>query len=84
MTPKQIAERGEFLYESQIRSQVEQLVGRRLVIDIETGAFLLDSDDPLAASHELRRRNPTAILYALRIGQRACTHMSGMHRRLAS
>jgi hypothetical protein len=81
--PGEISRRGEELYEREIREKVEAgNKGRVLVIDIETGAYEIEGEDPLAASHHLLARNPDATLYALRIGYRACTKMSGSWRQL--
>ena len=67
-TAAQIVQRGQRLYESQLRSQVEDHnSGKVLVIDIETGDYELDTDD-IAASHRLQAKHPGAALYAMRIG----------------
>lgn len=81
--PEEIAQRGETLYEQQIRPRVETgNKGRGMVIDIETGAYEWEDDDPLAASHRLLARNPAAVLYARRIGYRAHTKMGGSWRQI--
>ena len=78
-TPSVIAERGESIYVSAIRPLVEKdHFGKRLVIDIETGAYAFDQEgDPLAASYSLLEKNPNAVLYAIRVGFSAATKMGG-------
>jgi hypothetical protein len=80
--PEEIARRGENIYEQKIRPIVEMHnKGRRLVIDIETGAYLFQSlEDPVAASHALLERNPNAVLYGMRVGYPAATKLGGSWR----
>ncbi len=57
---EEFARRGNEIYESQVRSQVEEgNQGRIVAIDIETGAF------------ELAIRFPDAQIFGIRIGHRA-------------
>jgi hypothetical protein len=68
---EEFAQRGDALYESQIRSQVEEgNHGKIVAIDIETGAFEL-ADDTMAATRQLYERLPDAQPWVLRIGYRA-------------
>ncbi len=70
-TPKEVAQRGEVLYEQQIRARVESKhLGQFVVIDIETGDYEIDADDLLATKRALAKR-PKAVLYGLRIGSPA-------------
>ncbi|AKV69981.1 hypothetical protein [Microcystis panniformis] len=63
--------RGNEIYESQVRSQVEEgNQGRIVAIDIETGAFEL-ADDTITATDHLYGRVPDAQLWLIRIGHRA-------------
>lgn len=81
--PSEIARRGEALYEQRIRPQVEAgNKGKGLVIDIETGKFEWEAEDPLAASRRLLVKNPDAVLYARRVGYRAHTKRGGSWRQL--
>ncbi|TCJ20701.1 hypothetical protein E0L93_00265 [Rubrobacter taiwanensis] len=69
-TAEEIARRGRELYEREIREKVEsEHPGKFLVVDITTGEYEIDEED-LAASDRLLARNPDAVLYGLRIGQR--------------
>ncbi len=67
---KEFAHRGDALYESQIRSQVEEgNHGKIVAIDIETGAFEL-ADNTIAATDRLYERVPDAQPWVIRIGHR--------------
>jgi hypothetical protein len=68
------AQRGNEIYESQVRSQVEaDNYGKIVAIDIETGAFEV-ADDLLAASKRLLARLPDAQTWFVRIGYPAVDH----------
>jgi hypothetical protein len=68
---EEFAQRGDALYESQIRSQVEEgNHGKIVAIDIETGAFEV-ADDILPATNRLFERFPDAQPWIVRIGHRA-------------
>jgi hypothetical protein len=68
---EEFARRGDEIYESQVRSQVEQgNHGKIVAIDIETGAFEL-AKDSLTASDHLLAQYPDAQIWLLRIGHRA-------------
>jgi hypothetical protein len=67
---EEFAQRGDALYESQIRSQVEAgNHGKIVAIDIETGAFEV-ADDILPATDRLFDRFPDAQPWIVRIGHR--------------
>jgi hypothetical protein len=71
---EEIARRGNHLYESQIRSQVEEgNHGKIVAIDIETGAFEV-ADDIVTASEHLLAKYPNAQTWFIRIGHRAVYH----------
>jgi hypothetical protein len=71
---EEFAQRGQALYESQIRSQVETgNHGKIVAIDIETGAFEV-ADDLLAASKLLLAKLPDAQTWFVRIGYPAVDH----------
>lgn len=73
----EIADRGNALYEQQVRAQVEPAeVGKFLVIDIETGDYEVDAKE-LAAFHRAKAKRPDAPLYLIRIGSPAAYHFSG-------
>jgi hypothetical protein len=68
---EEFARRGEEIYDTQIRPQVEENnYGRIVAIDIETGAFEL-ADDTVAASQQLLGKCPGAQIWRMRIGHEA-------------
>ncbi|MCA2721649.1 MAG: hypothetical protein IM333_18235 [Microcystis sp. M048S1] len=71
---EEFARRGNDLYKSQIRSQVEEgNHGKIVAIDIETGAFEV-ADDIVTASEHLLAKYPDAQTWFIRIGHRAVYH----------
>ncbi len=71
---KELARRGQELYESQIRQQVETgNEGKIVAIDIETGNFEI-AENILPATNRLFERNPEAQPWVIRIGHRAVYH----------
>jgi hypothetical protein len=71
---EEFAQRGDALYESQIRSQVETgNHGKIVAIDIETGAFEV-ADDVVTASKRLLSILPDAQTWFVRIGHQAVYH----------
>ncbi|BAU13602.1 hypothetical protein LEP3755_41420 [Leptolyngbya sp. NIES-3755] len=74
---EEMARRGQELYESGIRQQVEEgNKGKIVAIDIETGEFEL-ADDTMQATQQLYDRLPNAQPWGIRIGHRA-VHRFGM------
>jgi hypothetical protein len=71
---EEFAQRGNEIYESQVRPQVEAgNHGKIVAIDIETGAFEV-ADDVVTASEHLLSRYPDAQTWFVRIGHRAVYH----------
>lgn len=63
-----IAAHGEHIYQQQLREKVEsEHKGKFLTIDIETGAYEIDTDE-VASSMRLLEKHPDAVIYCLRIG----------------
>jgi hypothetical protein len=68
---EEFARRGDEIYESQVRHQVEEgNHGKIVAIDIETGAFEV-ADTPMVAVDQLYEREPDAQPWVIRIGHRA-------------
>jgi hypothetical protein len=69
---EEFARRGDEIYESQVRRQIDEESdrGKIVAIDIETGAFEV-ADDILPASKLLLARIPDAQTWFVRIGHRA-------------
>jgi hypothetical protein len=68
---EEIARRGREIYESKVRSLVEEgNHGKIVAIDIETEAYEV-AKDSLTASDQLFARHPDAQILFVRIGHRA-------------
>lgn len=68
---EEFARRGDEIYESQVRQQVEAgNHGKIVAIDIETGTFEI-ADTPMEAVDRLYEREPDAQPWVIRIGHRA-------------
>jgi hypothetical protein len=71
---EELAQRGEKLYESGIRQQVEAgNEGKIVAIDIETGEFEV-GETVMSATDRLFDRQPDAQPWGIRIGHRAVYH----------
>ena len=71
---EELAQRGQKLYESGIRQQVEAgNQGKIVAIDIETGDFEVAAT-VMAATDRLFERHPDAQPWGIRIGHRAVYH----------
>jgi hypothetical protein len=71
---EELAQRGQVLYESGIRQQVETgNEGKIVAIDIETGDFEVDKN-LVPATNRLFERHPAAQPWIIRIGHRAVDH----------
>jgi hypothetical protein len=71
---EEFAQRGNEIYQTQIRSQVEtENHGKIVAIDIATGAFEM-AKDTITASQQLLARYPDAQIWRIRIGHK------GVHR----
>ena len=67
---EEFAQRGNALYEAQIRTQVEEgNYGKIVAIDIETGSFEL-ADTIVNATDQLFDRIPDAQPWVIRVGHR--------------
>ena len=66
-TSEEIVERGEALYNQQIRADVEAgNEGKFLVLDIETGTYEMDANE-MTAVQRAKAQIPNAVLYIMRI-----------------
>jgi hypothetical protein len=78
---EEFARRGNEIYETHVRPQVEEgNHGKIVVIDIETGAFEL-AKDTMIASDKLLERYPDAQIWRVRIGHKG-VHRFGLLRLL--
>ena len=68
---EEFAQRGDLIYQTQIRPQVEaDNHGKIVAIDIETGDFEV-ANSPMLAVDQLYERKPDAQPWVIRIGHRA-------------
>ena len=84
LSGKEIARRGRILYDGVIRKRVETEtnIGKFVVIDVETGDFLVD-ELGLESSRRLHVRRPNAHLFGIRIGYSAAETLGGLMERAA-
>ncbi len=77
LTPDEIAEVGERLYNTKLKPLVERgNHGKFLVMDLETEDFEIDEAD-VVASDRLLARHPNGALYGVRIGYPAAYSIGG-------
>jgi len=77
---EEFARRGDEIYERQLRPTLETgNEGKFVAIDIDTGAYEIDSDE-LAASDRLLARLPNAQIWLRRIGSRYARHFGSYPR----
>ena len=71
MSSKELAQRGQQIYDREIRKKVEQQHrGKFLVVEVESHDYDMDAD-PVVADERLRQRHPDSLFYMVRIGRRA-------------
>lgn len=84
MTPRQsrysaeeTAQRGDALYEREIRGQVEPTHrGKVVAIDIDRGEYVI-ADNALTASERLLDQYPDAEIWCVRVGSRVLHRIGG-------
>jgi hypothetical protein len=78
---EEFAQRGDAIYESEVRAQVEAgNHGKIVAIDLETGAFEVDASE-IAACDRLEARHPDAQIWMVRIGSRHVRRFGGRTKR---
>ena len=78
---EEFAQRGDLIYQTQIRPQVEtDNRGKIVAIDLETGDFELDARE-IAACDRLEARHPDAQIWIVRIGSRHVRRFGGRTKR---
>ena len=74
---EEFARRGDEIYESQVRPQVEEYNhGKIVAIDIETGAFEIDASE-ITACARLEALHPNAQVWMVRVGSRYVRRFGG-------
>lgn len=78
LNDEEIIQRGQELYEHQIRPQVEtaENIGKLISINVETGDYEI-GDDLLVTSRRLQAKQPDAAIWAERIGYDAVYAIGG-------
>ena len=80
---EEFAQRGDEIYETQVRSQVEEgNLGKIVAIDLETGAFEIDASE-IAACDRLEAHYPNAQIWIVRVGSRHVRRFGGRSKRAA-
>ena len=80
---EEFAQRGDEIYETQVRSQVEEgNLGKIVAIDLETGAFEIDASE-IAACDRLEAHYPNAQIWIVRVGSRHVRRFGGRSKRTA-
>jgi hypothetical protein len=78
---EEFAQRGDDLYETQIKPQVEAgNEGKIVAIDLETGDFEVDKRE-ITACDRLEARHPDAQIWMVRIGSRYVRRFGGQIRK---
>lgn len=79
-TREEVAARGEAIYNQRIRPRIQSHDrGKYVVLDIETGDYVMDESD-LAATKQLLAKRPEGTLYGLRVGYPAAYRLGGSSR----
>jgi hypothetical protein len=74
---EETAQRGDALYEREIRAQVEPAQrGKVVAIDVDRGEYVV-ADNALTASERLLARYPDAEIWCVRVGSRALHRIGG-------
>ena len=83
LTREEVAQRAKKLYESNIRQkvEVEENIGKMVIIDIETGDYEVDKTG-LQASRKLSKKYQNARLFGIRIGYNVAVSFGGVMERV--
>ncbi|MCA2653805.1 MAG: hypothetical protein IM473_08540 [Microcystis sp. M015S2] len=78
LSREEVAQRAEKLYESRIRQEVEveENIGKMVIIDIETGDYKVD-ENGLHAADLLSEKHPQARLFGIKIGYNVAAAFGG-------
>ena len=73
-----IIERGEAIYQTRLRAQLEtpENLGKVLVIDVESGNYEI-GEDHITVSNRLKHQFPASKRFAMRIGATGTYHVRG-------
>lgn len=74
---EETAQRGDALYDRDIRGQVETAHrGKVVAIDVDRGEYVI-ADNALVASERLLARHPDAEIWCVRVGSRVLHRIGG-------
>lgn len=84
LSREEVARRARQLYESGIREQVEveENIGKMVIIDIETGDYEVD-ETGLKAARSLSAKHPYARLFGICIGYNVAASLGGVMERVS-
>jgi hypothetical protein len=78
-TSHDIIQRGQEIYERDIRRKVEVHQGKMLALDVDSGEYSL-ADESITAFDRLKARVPNAAVYLIRVGFPTAVRIGGGHR----
>ena len=83
LSREEVARRAKHLYESSIRDQVEveENIGKMVIIDIATGDYKVDKNGLHAADY-LSEKHPNARLFGIKIGYNVAASFGGVMERV--
>jgi hypothetical protein len=83
LSREEVAQRAKDLYKNVIREkvEVEENIGKMVIIDIETGDYEIDKTG-LQASSNLSQKHPHARLFGIRIGYNVAVSLGGVMERV--
>ncbi|MGL5063983.1 MAG: hypothetical protein ACRC62_28680 [Microcoleus sp.] len=78
LSREEVAKRAKQIYESKIRQEVEleENIGKMVIIDIETGNYKVDRNGLRAADY-LSEKYPNARLFGIKIGYNVAASFGG-------
>jgi hypothetical protein len=84
LSREEVARRAKQIYETEIRQkvEVEENIGKMIIIDIETGDYEIE-DAGLQAAHNLYEKHPYARLFGIRIGYNVAASIGGVMERVS-
>ena len=82
LSSEEVAQQAMKLYEAGIRETVEidSNIGQMVIIDVETGAYHVDISG-IESARYLRKQNPNARLFGIRIGYNVAISFGGVMER---
>jgi len=82
LSREEVARRAKQVYETSIRQrvEVEENIGKMVIIDIETGDYEVD-ETGLKSAHNLSAKHPYARLFGICIGYNVAASLGGVMER---